>query len=57
MIQQSQISEQRHKATSLEQRVEQLERDLGETRRLLHLLLQRLESYLGEDIDRDGKVG
>lgn len=57
LIQQSQISEQQHKASSLEQRVERLERDLAQTRRLLHALLQRLESHLGEDIDKDGKVG
>ena len=57
LIQQSQISEQKQQTRTLEQRVEGLERELGETRRLLHTLLVRLESSLGEDIDRDGKVG
>jgi hypothetical protein len=57
LIQQSQISQQRDKATSVEKRVERLEHDLDETRRLLQTLLQRLEHHLGEDIDQDGKVG
>lgn len=57
LIQQSQISTQREKAGSLEQRIDLLERDLDQLRRLLHTLLQRLESHLGEDIDKDGKVG
>ena len=57
LIQQSQISEQRNKSNSLELRLERLERDIDETRRLLHTLLVRLEKQLGEDIDRDGRIG
>jgi hypothetical protein len=57
LLQQSQISEQRGKATSLELRLDQLERDLDQTRRLLHTLLQRLENHFGEDINKDGNVG
>jgi len=57
LLQQSQISDQRDKASSLEQRLDRLERDLDQTRRLLHTLLQRLESHFGEDINKDGKVG
>jgi hypothetical protein len=57
LIQQSQISEQRDKASSLEQRVDRLERDLDQTRRLVHTLLQRLERHLGQDIHKDGKIG
>jgi uncharacterized protein involved in exopolysaccharide biosynthesis len=57
LIQQGQIREHRDRATSLEERVERLERELDQTRGLLNTLLQRLESHLGEDLDRDGKVG
>ncbi len=57
LIQQSEISAQREKAHSLEQRVEDLEHELGETRALLRSLLVRLENYLNEDLDRDGRVG
>jgi hypothetical protein len=28
-----------------------------ETRQLLTMLLERLERYVGEDIDRDGRIG
>jgi hypothetical protein len=57
LIQQNQISEQAERASSLDARVARLERRLGETRKLLQLLLERLEENLGEDIDKDGKVG
>lgn len=57
LVQQSQLSTQQSKTGSLEKRVNELEHDLLQTRRLLHTLLQRLESHLGEDINRDGKVG
>lgn len=57
LIQQSQISDQRSRASSLEQRVAQLETELDQTRRLLHALMQRLETSLGEDINRDGRIG
>lgn len=57
LIQQNQISEQSQRSSSLEERVEQLESDLRHTRQLLQVLLQRLETHLGEDLDRDGQVG
>lgn len=57
LLQQNQIDKQDGKVRSLKQRVEQLERDLEQTRRLLHVVLQRLETHLGQDINRDGKVG
>ena len=57
LLQQNQIDKQDGKVRSLKQRVERLERDLEQTRRLLHVVLQRLESHLGQDINRDGKVG
>ncbi|HEX9631339.1 MAG TPA: hypothetical protein VGA02_02660 [Gemmatimonadales bacterium] len=57
LIQQSQIGEQRQRATSLEARVAALETQVAETRRLLTALLKHLETHFGKDIDRDGKVG
>ncbi|NIM47753.1 MAG: hypothetical protein GTN62_00190 [Gemmatimonadales bacterium] len=57
LIQQSQISKQAEQASSLEERVGRLEAALRDTRQLVNLLLQRLETHFGEDIDRDGRVG
>jgi hypothetical protein len=57
LIQQGQISEQRNRSWSLEQRVEGLEKELDGTRRLLQVLLKRLEENLGEDVDGDGRIG
>jgi hypothetical protein len=57
LMQQSQISEQRDRATTIEQRVEQLESRMLHMERLLHDVLRRLETTLGEDLDRDGRIG
>ena len=57
LMQQSQISEQRGRAESLEARVGQLERELHETRQLLHKLVSILEQEYGKDIDGDGQIG
>lgn len=57
LMQQSQISEQRGRAESLEERVDQLESRLYETRQLLHKLVSILEKEYGKDIDGDGHVG
>jgi hypothetical protein len=57
LIQQNQIEGQRARANSLEERVEALERTLLDTRRLLVTVLKRLEAHLGEDVNRDGKIG
>ena len=57
LIQQSQISEQRGRAESLEQRVAVLEDELLQTRRLLHRLVVLLEKQSGTDIDGDGRIG
>ena len=57
LIQQNQISEQKKRASTLEGRVGQLEERLDETHKLLRLLLERLEEQLGEDIDKDGRIG
>jgi chaperonin cofactor prefoldin len=57
LIQQNQIGEQRERTSSLDGRVNALERQMLETRQLLKTLLERLEQHFGEDIDRDGRIG
>ena len=57
LMQQSQISEQRGRADSLEGRVRQLENDLRQTRQVLHKLVTVLEREYGKDIDGNGRVG
>jgi len=57
LMQQSQISDQRGRAESLEQRVSHLEKGLYETRQVLHKLVSILEKEYGKDIDGDGQVG
>jgi len=57
LIQQSQISEQKHASQSLEERVTALETQLCETRTLQRRLLEILETHFDRDIDGDGRVG
>ncbi len=57
LIQQSQISDQNARATSLEVRVVQLERELAQTRASMRDLLSLLEQHFGQDIDKDGRIG
>jgi hypothetical protein len=57
LIQQGQISDQRERATGLEQRVGHLEDRLDRMERLFQEVLQRLESALGQDLDQDGRIG
>lgn len=57
LMQQSQISNQRGRADSLEERVSQLENELYETRLLVHRLVSVLEKEYGRDIDGDGRIG
>ena len=57
LMQQSQISEQRGRAESIEERVNQLENELYATRKLLSKLVYILEKEYGKDIDGDGRVG
>ncbi len=57
LIQQNQISDQSNRSNSLEQRVASLERQVDSMNGLLRELLTRLEQRLGEDINRDGRVG
>ena len=57
LIQHSQISETQNRASSLEQRVVQLENELQRTNEALIRLLRALEKRFGEDLDSDGRVG
>jgi hypothetical protein len=57
LIQHNQIQDQRRQADTLEARVRRLEEELLQTRQLLGTLLERLEAKLGEDLDKDGRVG
>lgn len=57
LIQQSQISNQSSKASSLEARVAYLEHELQKTQQLLIKTLKVLEEQSGKDINGDGKIG
>ena len=57
LIQQSQISDQKSKASTLEVRVAYLENELHKTQQLLIKTLQVLEEQSGKDINGDGKIG
>ncbi|MHC4520684.1 MAG: hypothetical protein ACYTAS_19000 [Planctomycetota bacterium] len=57
LIQQSQISAQRDRASTIEQRVALLESELAMTRETLHQLVVLLEKEYGKDIDGDGRIG
>ena len=57
LIQQGQISETKTAAETLEKRVAELEGQMADMRRIMRILLERLEQRFGEDIDRDGKIG
>lgn len=57
LLQQEEIDKQEEKAKNLEERVAQLEEDLGTTRTLLKKTLVALEEHLSRDIDGDGKTG
>ena len=57
LMQQSQISEQRNQASSLEQRVAYLEAALSQTQKTLHDLVVILEKEYSKDIDGDGRIG
>jgi hypothetical protein len=57
LIQQSQISDQKGRAETLEARVAYLEYELQKTKSLLINTLKILEEQSGKDIDGDGKIG
>ena len=57
LYQQSQLSEQGARSGALEERVARLEDELRRTQGVVRELIGRLEQRLGEDLDRDGRVG
>ena len=57
LMQEEELEKQKEKASSIEERVEQLEADLAATKGLLKKTLAALEVHLSKDIDGDGKLG
>lgn len=57
IMQQDELDKQEAKAKNLEDRVEQLETELANTRKLLRKTLVALEEHLSRDIDGDGVTG
>ncbi|MDQ3070747.1 MAG: hypothetical protein M3R55_13580 [Acidobacteriota bacterium] len=57
IIQHGQIADSQKRAASLEERVEQLERELRRTNEALVTLLRGLEQRFGQDLDGDNRVG
>lgn len=57
LIQQSQIEDQKERASTLEDRVAHLENELRETQVLLVKTLKALEKATNQDIDGDGIAG
>jgi len=57
LLQQDELDKQQKQADSVEDRVAVLEDDLAKTKALLRKTLEALESYVGKDIDGDGKMG
>lgn len=57
LIQQDELEKQKNQADSLDDRVEQLEKDMATTRALLRKTLEALESHTQTDIDGDGNLG
>ncbi len=57
LYQQSQISRQGERASTLEQRMEFLERDVQRLQQLVRDVIHRLETHVGVDLDKDGRIG
>lgn len=57
LYQQSQISSQRQRSATLEQRMTQVENELHQTQQLMRDLIERLEKHVGADLDEDGRIG
>jgi hypothetical protein len=57
LLQQDELEKQQKQANSIEDRVEQLETELKNTKALLKKTLVALETHLTQDIDGDGKMG
>jgi len=57
LLQQDELEKQQKQADTIDDRVAILEDDLANTKALLRKTLEALESYIGKDIDGDGKLG
>jgi hypothetical protein len=57
LIQQDALHKQEKKANNLEDRLDQLEKELADTKTLLRKTLIALETHLTKDIDGDGQTG
>jgi hypothetical protein len=57
LLQQDELEKQKVQASSMEERVEILEKELDQTRALLKKTLVALEKHLQKDIDGDGLLG
>ena len=57
LLQQDELEKQQEQANNVEERVEQLEIELANTKALLKKTLIALETHLSQDIDGDGKAG
>jgi hypothetical protein len=57
LIQQCQIGQRRNETLDLSARVRGIENELAATRQLVHDLMIRLEERLGQDLNKDGRVG
>lgn len=57
LLQQEEMEKQKSKSNTLEDRVDELEKELDSTRALLKKTLAALETHLSKDIDGDGKMG
>jgi hypothetical protein len=57
LIQQDALHKQENKANNLEDRLDQLEKELADTKTLLRKTLIALETHLTKDIDGDGQTG
>jgi len=57
LLQQSQISDHRDRAESLEARVARLEEENDRLATFLREVIGRLEKHVGVDLDKDGKIG
>ena len=56
-IQHNQIKEQANRSASIEDRVRHLEQRVAHNELLFAEVIKKLETSLGEDLDRDGSIG
>lgn len=57
LLQEDELKKQQQQADGLEERVELLETELAQTKKLLRKTLEVLEKHVQVDIDGDGHMG